>query len=462
MLAGTIVSTNFAIRAAHARHEAEIARQKAEQEANAAQAMSDFLRKDLLESMDPYVSQGQEVTVRSFLDAASRKLDGKFKNEPLIEAMIRYTLGKTYRNLGTHDDLERAEKHLIRAYELQSANLGEKNKDTLNTKELLGSVYLRMGRFLDAFYLFDQTVKGRTEIFGPNDPNTLSATNELAMLYLSWGQYANAQKLFTQTLEISIKKFGEKDPFTLLLTGNLADVYRFEGRYDDAEKEYLKVQENTDMLMLNSNSDTLYYTLYSMNGLGMLDVIEGKYDEAGQLFSEVHEKGLKILGEGHPVTLYSMNGLGIVYTAKKEYEIADHWLTDALNTGRDKLGYDNPTTLTTLQCLGVLEYNRGNYEQAEQYLMEAYTGRQTKLGYDHPATLESQNALAILYKTTGRYAEAEKLLKDTLKSRIQKLGAKHPDTIETQDELNDLEDLMGKPPTDIKTDIDSMSLPDQP
>ena len=462
MIIGTIVSTNFAIRAAHARHEAEIARQEAEQEAKTAQTMSDFLRKDLLESMDPYVSQGQDVTVRSFLDSASRKLEGKFKNEPLIEAMIRYTLGKTYRNLGTHDDLERAEKHLVRAYELQSANLGENNKDTLNTKELLGSVYLRMGRFVDAFYLFDQTVKGRTEIFGPNDPSTLSATNELAMLYLSWGQYPEAEKLFTKTLAISLKKFGEKDAFTLLLTGNLADVYRFEGRYDEAEKEYIKVQANTDILMLNSNSDTLYYTLYSMNGLGMLYVIQGKYDLAEQLFNEAYDKGSKILGQGHPDTLYSMNGLGIVYTAKKEYDIADHMLTQALKDGRNKLGYDNPTTLTTLQCMGILEYNRGYYTQAEQYLQEALAGRQAILGYDHPATLESQYALAMLYKETKRYTEAEKLLKDTLKSRIQKLGAQHPDTIETQEELDDLEDLMGNPMTDPKTDVNSMSLPDQP
>ncbi len=472
LIAATIVSTNFAIRAARARKEAETARQEAEQEAKAAQSISDFLRKDLLESMDPYVSQGQEVTVRSFLDSASRKLEGKFKNEPLIEALIRYTLGKTYRNLGTYDDLERAEKHLLRASMLQSEELGDKNADTLNTLELLGSVYMRMGRYQYAQTFLDKTVKGRTEVFGLNDPNTLSAMNELAVLYLSWGRYKDAENIYLKALPISRSVFGEDATFTLLLTGNLADVYRFEGRYDDAEKLYLKVQENTSMLLQEEDPDTLYYTLYSMNGLGMLYIVEGKYDEAEQLFNTAYTIGDSILRKGHPDTLYSMNGLGIVYTAKKDYDQAEYYLSYALTTSRDQLGEDNPTTLTSLYCLGWLEYNRGNsenvegnsaqanedYKKADEYLTEALIGRQKVLGDDHPATLETKNGLALLYKAMGRYSEAEQLFKEVLRNRILKLGAQHPDTLNTQKELNDLESIMDS--SQINMDS-SVSVPEQ-
>ena len=466
LIAGIIVSTNFAIRAAHARKEAEAAQLKAEQEAKAAQAISDFLRTDLLESMDPYVTQGQEVTVRSFLDAASRKLEGKFKNEPLVEALIRYTLGKTYRNLGTYDDLERAERHLLRAITLQLDNLGDKNVDTLNSMELLGSVYIRMGRYPEAQTYFMQTVSARTETLGPNEPDTLYAMNELAVSYIYRGRYDMAENIYLKALPISRSVLGENNDFTLLLTGNLADVYRFQGRYQEAGKEYVKVQQNAGTLWTNDNPDTFYYTLYSMNGLGMLYIIEKKYNDAYLLFNEAYSRSSSVLGDEHPDTLYSMNGLGLVYTATGDYSNANLYLERALTIGRDKLGEDNPTTLTTLQCFGWLEYNLGNskhsegndeeanedYDKAEGYLTDALLGRQRVLGLDHPATLETQFGLALVYKATGKYTLAEQMLKDTLKSRTQQLGAQHPDTIKTQEEFNDVENILQNQQADVSTD----------
>ncbi|MBN1972611.1 MAG: serine/threonine protein kinase [Sedimentisphaerales bacterium] len=453
LIAGTIVSINFAVRASHARKEAEIARMEAEQEARAAQAISNFLRKDLLESMDPYVTRKQDITVRSWLDDTSRKLEGRFTKEPLVEAQIRFSLGKTYRNLGNYD---LAEKHLIRAYALQSEKLGNKDIETLDTMELLGSVYMRMGRYQDAQTLFDQTVTGLTEVLGPDDPNTLSSMNELAVLYLSWGVYSKAEDLYIKALPVSRKVFGDDAAFTLLLTGNLADVYRFQGRYKEAEELYLKAKQEINYLYTVEDPDIIYYALYSRNGLGMLYIIEGKYTEAAQCFSEALDLGYSILEEGHPDNLYSWNGLGIVYTAMKNYDVADKYLNSALKTGRDTLGEDNPTTLTSLHCLGWLEYNRGfsayetgDYEKAnnyylesEKYLLEALYGRQRILGNDHPATLETKNGLAVLYKTMGRYSEAKQLFEETLRGRELRLTKQHPDTIRTQQELNDLKNIM--------------------
>lgn len=461
LIAGIIVSTNFAIRAAHAKKEAEIARQNAERETKSAKAVSDFLREDLLESMDPYVTQGQGLTVRSVLDTASLKLEGKFDQEPLVEALIRYTLGKIYRNLGTCEALERAEVHLLEANKLQLNDLGDKHVDTLNTMEILGSVYMRMGRYNNAQIFLEPTVEGRKEILGSNHPDTLSAMNELASLYLSWGRYNEAEKLYTEVLEISRKVFGEDDIFTLLLMGNLATVYRFQGRYEEADNSYLKVQEDLylklqqDVYFLQNNEDpdTLYYTLYSMNGLGMLYIVEGRFTEAEDIFRLAMDIGYRILGEEHPDTIYSMNGLGIVYTAKGDYDTAEKYLSSALSTAREKLGYDNPTTLTSLHCLGWLEYNRGNFEEAERYLFEALEGRQNVLGYDHPATLETKNRLAILYKYMGRYSEAEQLFIETIQTiqnRILKLGEQHPDTLQSQEELTHLYEIWDKPETEEK------------
>ena len=303
LIMGIIVSTNFGIKAYHAQKDAEAERLKAQQEARNAKEVSDFLRKDLLESMAPYAVQKTDITVRSWLDDTSAKLEGKFENEPLIEAQIRYSLGKSYFNLGIYD---LAEKHLIRAYALQLEKLGNKNIDTLNTMELLGSVYMKMGLYGEAENLFTQTISGRKEILPADDPNTLSTMNELAVSYLSSGQYEKAEKLYNEALPISEKIFGENGTFTLLMTGNLADVYRLQGHYKKAEELYLKARNNMNELYYNrlytplDNPDTLYFAIYSGNGLGMLYINEGNYNDALKIFSNTYKLGTDILGKGTP------------------------------------------------------------------------------------------------------------------------------------------------------------------
>jgi serine/threonine protein kinase len=110
LIAGVVVSTVFAVRA--------------ERQVKISQAVNEFLKEDLIRSVDPHVAQGQEVTIRSWLDSASESVKGRFENEPLVEASIRETLGNTYRNLG---DFEAAERHLKRVVQIRCDELGEEH-----------------------------------------------------------------------------------------------------------------------------------------------------------------------------------------------------------------------------------------------------------------------------------------------------------------------------------------------
>jgi len=75
LIAGIVISTIFAIGQARARVEADIARAE-------AQLITDFLENDVLGSVrDARVG---EATVSHVLDAASKKLEGKFKDKPLL------------------------------------------------------------------------------------------------------------------------------------------------------------------------------------------------------------------------------------------------------------------------------------------------------------------------------------------------------------------------------------------
>jgi len=99
LLVGIVVSTLFAIGQARARTEAQI--------------IANFLEDDVLGSLRR--AKIGEATVSYVLDEAAERLEGKFKDRPLIEASIREKLGWTYRTIGVP---EKAEKHFLRAIEI--------------------------------------------------------------------------------------------------------------------------------------------------------------------------------------------------------------------------------------------------------------------------------------------------------------------------------------------------------
>ena len=437
LVAAVFVSTGFAIKEAQARAEATASEYEAERQAQISKAVSDFLRDDLLSSVDPYVA-GHEVTVRSFLDAASEKLEGKFEQEPLVEASIRHTLGNTYRNIG---DFDSAQTHLELAQKIRSEKLGEQDTDTLSTMDGLARVYWRQGRYDKAQSLFTKTVEGRQQVLGAKDAGTLSSMNGLAVLYFSQGRYDKAESLYEKILAINRVLLGEEDVSTLLFMGNLATVYRFQGRYEEAEPLYEKAIEHERRLLGSEHPDTLY----SVNGLAMLYIAQGLYEKAEPLLLYVLEIGSLVLGAEHPDVLFSMNGLAILRTAQGRYDDAEALLADALDMGTLTLGAEHPSTLASMDSLARLYREKALYEESESRFESTLEARRWVLGAEHPDTLDSAHGLGRLYTTMGRHAEAERLLTETLASRRRVLRDKHPDILDSIKGLIELYEAWNKP-----------------
>ncbi|MHC4166236.1 MAG: serine/threonine protein kinase [Planctomycetota bacterium] len=139
---------------------------KADRQARTAQAVTDFLGEDLMGSVALRQAMSQEVTVRSTLDVASERLEGKFADKPLVEASIRQYLGQTYVELG---DYKQAEHHIRRAYVLRSGQLGDKNLLTLDSASQLGRLHLLQGRYKEAEPLLAQALESlRIRIVQPS------------------------------------------------------------------------------------------------------------------------------------------------------------------------------------------------------------------------------------------------------------------------------------------------------
>lgn len=123
-------------------------RDRANREANLAKAVNDFLQHYLLaqasanQQARPDTKPDPDLTVRTALDRAAGAVEGKFDNEPLVEAAIRQTIGTTYRDLELHAE---AERQVDRALALRRQELGEQHPETLSTANELAFLLMPLG-----------------------------------------------------------------------------------------------------------------------------------------------------------------------------------------------------------------------------------------------------------------------------------------------------------------------------
>src|SRR5204862_249685 len=87
---------------------ANAARAEADQSAAESKAVVAFVVDDVLGAATPSKTQGKAVTVLEALANADRSLQGKFAQEPRVEASVREALARVYTELGEY---EKAEGH---------------------------------------------------------------------------------------------------------------------------------------------------------------------------------------------------------------------------------------------------------------------------------------------------------------------------------------------------------------
>jgi len=328
LIAGVVVSTVFAVRA--------------ERQANISQAVNEFLKEDLIRSVDPHITLGREVTVRSWLDTASENLDGRFENEPLVEASIRETLGNTYQNLG---DFEAAERHLQRVVQIRRDELGEEHPQTIDATFRLCGALWEEGRAAEVQPLCLKTVERSKRVLGKEHRTTLLSMNILALVHKSQADYGEAEQLFREILQISRKAFGKTDIITLLAVGNLAAALKGTGRYEEAEPLYHEAIELRSQVLGEDHP----YTIDSLRGLGLLRAEQQRYEEAEKLFAESLERRRRVQGHEHYRTIRDMVHLGWVYTEQQRYSEAETLLLDAFELSFRVL---NPLDQITIESIG--------------------------------------------------------------------------------------------------------------
>jgi tetratricopeptide (TPR) repeat protein len=354
-------------RAKTAQSQAEAAKRQAATDAATAKAVADFLQQDLLRQVDLHAQRGngfvpaRNLTVKEALDRAAGRIGERFKDQPLVEATIRMTIGEAYWSLRQR---ELAFPHVKRAVDLRQAHLSLDHPDTFDAMRLLADVYADLGRFADAITLNKQLLERRKAQFGPEHPETLQRMRALAGVYDWNGQWDMSLPLFKQVLEKHRAMFGPTHSDTLGTMYCLAQNYKNMGQFHESVALYEKI-----LKVRQSPYDSDYWFLlqYAHACLGV-----GKLDQAGILY----EKALARRPRDDSTGGYEPIALGWLARnlfLQKRYAQAEKIARKAIaiyekeRPGEEQLFF-------FVSILGAALCGQKHYTEAEPLLLQGYEG----------------------------------------------------------------------------------------
>jgi eukaryotic-like serine/threonine-protein kinase len=444
-LAAGITATSFlAVRSMRAEAAARNERDRAEREAEIAKAINEFLNKDLLDQASaeaqatPDTKPDPDLKVRTALDRAAARIEGKFAGKPMVEAAIRRTIGETYHKLGLYPQ---AQEQLEHALELYGRPSHELSLEILETVYALGVLYLAQGTPGPAEAKLIRARDGFERLRGAGHIDTLRVVAGLGDLYQFQGKLADAEKSYKQALEGFRQAVGDDDPNTLTALNNLAFLYQTQGRLAEAEPLTLQAADNVRRLRGQEHPDTLVAT----NNLGQLYYRRAKVAEAVRVFEQVLEVSSRVLGRDHPQTLITKNDLAVSYQNQKRGTEAERMLTEVLEGRRRSLGPKHGAVFEAMSNLAVFYHASSKLVEAEKLLAQAIQGSQNAYGESNPESLRIMGILGSLYLSQSRLAEAEPLMSGALTGLTKTLGPEHAETLGAMNELAMLYGALGKP-----------------
>jgi len=402
-----LVATSAAVRLRQEQRATAAALEKARTEAAISRAVTDFLQNDLLAQASPDQQPDRNLTLRAVVDRAASRIDGRFTDQPLVEAALRGMLAETYRSLGEYGLTER---NLEREIELRRAQAGAEAPPTLAAMDRLAHALLLQGKVAEAEALTRRTLEQQRRVLGPEHSDTLRSMETLGDILIWAGKTPEAESVYAQTVAGETRVFGPDDPRTLIALVGLAEVYSSEQHYNKSEAILLQALDRRRRLKGPDHPDTLD----TMNHLGMLYGREGNFAAAGAIIEQGIAIRTRTLGAEHPDTLIDQHNLACNYLFEGRFAEAEALERNILPVNRRVLGPDHPVIIYSTKVLARALAFQGRFAEAETLLREALAASRRNFGPENHETVGVMSTLGFVYQQEGKTSEAESLLRQAL------------------------------------------------
>ncbi len=370
-----------------------------------------------------------DYILASAADAASTQ----FADSPLLEASIRWAIGRNYADVGLFDD---AEKHLRWSLETRQQELPPDSLQIAESAFAVAGVLFQKGRNEEAEKLlrmaadscdFGATSNGldlKAKIFGG-----------LGSLEVKRGAYEAAELLFREVLD-GVPEDSPQAPRMLSLLATIEYRRRDFGNAELLLRQAIEKRTHFPTYRVDQLSD--------MSSLGAVLKALGKHEDAERTYRQALAKTRKVLGDEHPnVAVVTMN-LAEVLVAQDKLSEAEPLFLHALSIIRKTQGDKHEHVAILLSNLAVLLSKSDRLEEAEVHYREAAERFRQLRGDADRRTVDSYDALERTLLKLNKYSESETLFREVLERRRKTLGDKHASTLMSVNNLGNLLHSIGQ------------------
>ncbi len=342
---------------ADARQKAEAAKVVAQAKEAEANAIVRFFEEKVFAAARPKGQaggRGAAVTVLDAVRASLPALGTSFRDQPIVEARLRYTLGATLHYLGEY---AAAAEQIEQALALSTHHLGSDHADTLKCMNNLAATYIELFRHTEALKLNEETLAARRRTLPPNHPDTLLSMNNVAYGYTLLNRHDDAIKLYSEALAAQRRVLPPDHADTLRTMNNLAISYALLNRHDEARILLEDALAAEKRVFPPDHPDTLLTLRILANCYAALN----RHGDALELREQTLDAHRRVLPPNHPETLRSMHNLAHSYHDLNRPAEALKLREEVLEIRRRVLPQDHPETLVSLVTLAssLVDADRG-------------------------------------------------------------------------------------------------------
>ncbi len=352
LLAGMGVLTAFLalslwqqVRVQNARDAAEAASRVAHENAAIADAVNRFFNQDVLGSASPYAQDGNhEPTIREAVDHAVMRIDERLRDQPVVEASVRMTIGQVY---GEMMQIAKAIEQERRAVTLYEKHLGLDDPRTQQGRYRLATDLTDDSRFDEARRIIDTTDAWRRKTGGADVETTLLSYRASCYWHIRREEYAAGQSACEGAIASQLALNADDRNALVKARANLAVLHSRDGRFAQAEEQFVEIEK--DFRALGDQDSPTRLRFSYLHGMNLLEL--ARYAEAAQTLGAAYRGSVAALGADNPHTLEIQMGLARLHVMRAHHAQAVPLLQHAYAAYARQFGEDSHYTLDARNAL---------------------------------------------------------------------------------------------------------------
>ncbi|MEL7473170.1 MAG: serine/threonine-protein kinase, partial [Planctomycetota bacterium] len=198
-----------------------------EHEASSASQDQRLLIDDHLEFVNA-TNLGREVLKNSIAESALHLVETRYRDDPLVEARLRTSIGGMYRNLGAHALAVEQYRLALGLYE------GRDEEETAQALRRVAQALRGMGRPAEAEPFARRAYETNARLHGEESERAISSLAVLGMSLLNQDKHEQAIDSFERASNASERKHGSEHSLTIRRKANLGVTLLNMGRHEQA------------------------------------------------------------------------------------------------------------------------------------------------------------------------------------------------------------------------------------